>query len=116
MRALLRYIPLILCLLWHTTAAAQPHGEAIFSLSWQGNELHLDFRTGPLALSPSDNGFAAIESYGLTAAPCQPGEPEMPVASRLVVLPRGARLQPTRTILSDDTLILLPPGRLLQPA
>ena len=116
MRALLRYIPLILCLLWHTTAAAQPHGEAIFSLSWQGNELHLDFRTGPIALSPSDNGFAAIESYGLTAAPCQPGEPEMPVASRLVVLPRGARLQPTRTILSDDTLMMLPPGRLLQPA
>ena len=115
-----RFIILAISLLCSTLAGAQAGAKPLFALEKAGEAgLRLTLTVGEVHFVPveSAEGYLSVESTGLATAACREGSPALPVATRLVRLPRGSRLEleALETRHSEKTLTL-PEGMLAAPA
>ena len=101
-----RCILLIICVLLPLVTRSQGEGGAFFSLSPDADGWKLDFVTGRLAMADSADGVS-LEVAGMANHAAAVGLPALPVASRLLLLPKGSEVVLSSCRLSGvDTLWL----------
>ncbi len=95
MRRWLQYIVLAVCLLSAFGASAQGGRGAFLQLADKGDgRLEALFVSGATLIVPGADGYATVCAEGMANVGCAgEGSPALPRLSRLVVVPRGARLR-----------------------
>ena len=116
MRVLMRYIVLTLCLLLSLPTFAQGWGRASLRVAEAADgTLTASFRMGRMSVSATGGRMSAVTVDGMTGGVGEIGEPDLPTACTLLLLPRGARMVLADVRGTEQSADVALDGHLVQP-